>query len=262
MGQAVSGMMSGAMGGAATGAAAGPWGALAGGVIGGVVGGVKGQKAQDAQDIASSNPAEVARLAELRNTSKELQSGTDPLTQLNIRENQRGVRAAQHGIARVTGGDVGGTISAMRKAQMAGQTGNNAAVAGAAKRVPYFDSAVGGLTSRIADRKLQLNLLKRGQKTAESAQYQTDANVSGNAFLGAVGGGLFGEKGEDGVPSATSLGSQPLVYQPAPVAQAPVYQAPVSQPPVGINPNSSFTFGQGAPETLPNMFQQSNGLGL
>jgi hypothetical protein len=247
----MSGMMSGAMGGASMGAAAGPYGAAIGAVAGGIMGGVKGQKAEDAQNIASSNPAEVARLAELRNTSKQLQSGTDPLTQLNIRENQRGVRAAQHGIARVTGGDVGGTISAMRKAQMAGQTGNNAAIAGAAKRVPYFDSAVGGLTSRIADRKLQLNLLKRGQATAESAQYQTDANVSGNAFLGAVGGGLFSGQGQEGAaPTATSLGTANAGGQ-LPVA---------SQPPVGINPNSSFTFGQGAPATLPNTFQQSNGL--
>lgn len=187
---ATTGMLSGAAGGAATGSAFGPWGTAIGAVAGGIIGGVKGQKADDAQMISESDPLEVARLSELRRKSKQLETGTDPLTKLNIRENQRSVRSAQHGIARVTGGDVGATISAMQKAQMTAQTGNNRAVAEAAKRIPYFDNAVGGLTSRIADRKLQLQLLNRAQKTAESAQYNTDANVSGQALIGALGGGL------------------------------------------------------------------------
>ncbi len=184
-------ILGGAAGGASTGSAFGPYGALIGGVAGGIMGGVKESKAQQAQNIPGSDPMELARLAELRRTVNQLQTGTDPLTRLDIKENQRASAAARTGIGRVTGGDVGSTISAFQKVQAAEQTGTNRAIAGAAQRIPYFDTAQGNLISRISQRKLELQLLNRAQQTAESAQSRTDANVSGNALLGAIGGGLY-----------------------------------------------------------------------
>jgi len=213
MAEVIGGVLSGAAGGAATGSALGPYGALVGGAIGGIMGGVKANKANDAQQIPGTDAGEIARMAELKRTVKELSEGNDPLTKLNIRENQKSGREAMNNIARVTAGDVGSTISAFQKAQGAVQTGNARAVAGAAERIPYFDNAQGGLLTRIADRKLQLQLLNRAQRTGEDAQARTDGNVSGQALMGAIGGGLDflggsgSSSGSSGLKMSSNAGS-------------------------------------------------------
>ncbi len=189
-GSALGSVAGGALSGAATGSTLGPYGAAAGAVIGGVMGGIKQSKAGDAQNINAVDPMERSRLEELRRMSRQLQTGTDPLTQLNIKESQAAGRAGMRAVGRVTGGDVGTTVSAMQRVQKGAQGAQNRAIAEAAKRIPYFDNARGALTSKIADRKLQLQLLNRSQRTAESAQYQTDQNVSNQALMGAIGGGL------------------------------------------------------------------------
>lgn len=163
-------------------------GAGVGALVGGISGGLKEKRSQDAQNIPSVDPMERARLARLEQVSKNLSSGTDTLTQQGIKEQRNIGKAAQTAISRNTGGDVGGTIDALLKSQKATQGGVNQTVAQSAQRIPYFDSAVGALKSRIGQRRLELDLLNRSQRVAEAAQSRTDANVNTQALLATEGG--------------------------------------------------------------------------
>lgn len=187
-----SGGISGASTGAKIGGMFGPQGAVLGTTIGAVAGAVQGgtkqKQANEAQDIPIVDPAERARLAALEQTRKNIASGSDVMTQQGIKQQQNIGKAAQNALARTTGGDVGGTMDALLKSQKATQGGVNQTIAQAQNRLPYFDSAQGGLTSRIAQRKLELGLLNRSQKTAESAQARTDNNISSQALMATEGG--------------------------------------------------------------------------
>jgi len=163
-------------------------GAAGGALIGGISGALKEKSAKDSQDIPVMDPMERARLSELSQVSKNLSSGTDTLTQRNIAEQKNIGKAAQTALARNTGGDVGGTLDALLKSQKATQGGVNQSIAQTSQRIPYFDSAKGALTSRIGQRKLELDLLDRSQRTAEAAQARTDANVNANTLLATQGG--------------------------------------------------------------------------
>lgn len=165
-----------------------PVGTALGAITGGVIGGVKANNASQSQNVPVVDPTERARLSRLEQISRSLSSGSDALTQQNIRNQQNVGRAAQNAIVKNTGGDVGGTLDALLRSQKATQGGVNNAVAQAAQRLPYFDSAAGQLASRIAQRRLELDLLNRSQKTAESAQARTDNNINTQALLATEGG--------------------------------------------------------------------------
>jgi len=163
-------------------------GAAGGAIIGGVAAGIKNKKATDSQQIPLVDPLERARLAQLEQSRKNIMSGTDTLTQQSISQQQNIGKAAQTALSRVTGGDVGGTMDALLKSQKATQGGVNQAIGQSQTRLPYFDSAQGGLMSKISARKLQLQRLMRDQATAENAQARTDANVNSQALLATQGG--------------------------------------------------------------------------
>jgi len=163
-------------------------GAGVGALAGGITSGIKANKAQQSQDIPVVDPMERARLSRLEQISRSLSSGSDALTQQNIRNQQATGRAAQNAISRSTGGDVGGTLDALLKSQKATQGGVNQAVAQAASRLPYFDSAAGQMASRIAQRRLELDLLRRGQDLASSTRNRTVNNANTQALLATQGG--------------------------------------------------------------------------
>jgi hypothetical protein len=117
-----------------------------------------------------------------------MSSGSDALTQQNIRNQQNVGRAAQNAISKSTGGDVGGTLDALLRSQKATQGGVNQAVAQSAQRLPYFDSAAGQLGSKIAQRRLELDLLNRGQDLASSTRNRTASNLNSQALLATEGG--------------------------------------------------------------------------
>lgn len=163
-------------------------GAGVGAIAGGIGSAVKQNKATQAQQIPLVDPLERARLASLEQTRKNVAGGTDVLTQQGIQQQQNIGKAAQTALSRSTGGDVGQTMNALLQSQKATQGGINQAVAGAQNRIPYLDSAQGNLLSRISDRKVQLQRLKRDQLTAENAQARTDANINTQALLATQGG--------------------------------------------------------------------------
>jgi len=163
-------------------------GTAAGALIGGIGGALKQKKANESNEIPEVDPMERERLARIQQISKNLSAGTDGLTQQNISQQKNVGRAAQNAISKVTGGDVGGTLDALLRTQRGTQSGVNQAVAQAAQRMPYFDSAAGSLASRIAQRRLELGLLNRSQYTAENAQARTDSNVNSQALLATQGG--------------------------------------------------------------------------
>ena len=191
-GSVLSGATSGAGMGAKVGGMLGPAGAGigagVGALAGGIMSGIQTNRAQQSQNIPVVDPMERARLSRLEQMSRSLSSGSDALTQQNIRNQQNIGRAAQNAISRSTGGDVGGTLDALLRSQKATQGGVNQAVAQAAQRLPYFDSAAGQMASRIAQRRLELDLLRRGQDLAASTRARTVANANTQALLATEGG--------------------------------------------------------------------------
>lgn len=166
-------------------------GAAAGGVIGGAVGGIssgiKQNQANQAKEIGFTDPLEAVRLAQLEQTRKNILTGSNPVTQNKIEQIRNVGSAVQGGISRNTGGDVGATMDALLKAQKNTQTGVNNAVSEGQQNLPYFDNAVGTLAQRIAQRKLELQLLSRGQNLAENAQARKENNLNANALVGTNG---------------------------------------------------------------------------
>lgn len=170
------------------GAAGGAIGAQVGAAAGGVSAAIKQKKANQAQQIPFVDPMEAKRLAELEQTRRSISSGTDVLTRQGIQEQQNIGRSTQGAISRATGGDVGQTIDALLKAQRGTQAGVNNVMSQSAQRLPYFDSAAGQLTDKMAQRKLELALLKRDQAVAENAQARKEANLNANALIATEGG--------------------------------------------------------------------------
>lgn len=192
-GATVSGAGSGAGMGAKIGSAIAPGigtaaGAGIGALAGGLIGGLKENRSQQSQGVPVVDPNERARLSRLEQLSRSMSSGSDALTQQNIRNQQNVGRAAQNAISKSTGGDVGGTLDALLRSQKATQGGVNQAVAQSAQRLPYFDSAAGQLGSKIDQRRLELDLLNRGQDLASSTRNRTASNLNSQALLATEGG--------------------------------------------------------------------------
>jgi hypothetical protein len=163
-------------------------GAAGGAVLGGITSMIGQNRANKSQQIPFADPMDIKRRAELEQVRKSLMVGTDPATQLGVQTAQSIARGAQNPIVRSTGGDVSATMDALLKTQKNAQGGANQAIAEGQQRIPYFDNAYGNMVSAINQRKLELALLNRSQRTAENAQSRTDQNVNANAILATQGG--------------------------------------------------------------------------
>lgn len=131
--------------------------------------GIKKKKAAGATPELT-DPRTEAELERVRQQSRNLQAGTDPLTQANIREAEQQTASTQAKIARVTGGDTPGTISALLQAQRLGGRARNQAFGQAAQRQPFFQGLAQQISSGISDRELQLQQFKESTLLAERAQ--------------------------------------------------------------------------------------------
>lgn len=172
---------------AATGGLSAPIGAGIGAIVGGVSSGMKQNQADKASQLPVVDPLEAVRLAQLEQTRKNILTGSNPATQNKIQQIRNVGSAVQGGISRNTGGDVGATMDALLKAQKNTQAGVNNAVSEGQQNLPYFDSAVGTLSQRIAQRKADLWKINRDQMLAENAQSRKEANLNTNAMVGASG---------------------------------------------------------------------------
>ena len=192
------GVASGAMKGAKLGSFLGPKGMAAGAVIGGAVGGLSANKrkneAESSQNISLQDPNEVSRLQRLDQIVKNLERGTDTLTQNKISEVQKMGAQTQGAISKVSGGDVGATTQGLLQAQRNVQTGTNQALADRGQ-LGMFSGLAANLAQRVSQRSLELQLLNRNQQTAEYAQGAKENNVSGLGAIATNFGGMIGKDG-------------------------------------------------------------------
>lgn len=173
------------------GAVGGPAGASVGGKIGSAVGGLgslasgvlKKKKAESLMP-PEQDAAQVSALEDAKRKLKQLESGTDANTQAAIQESEQLTAGTQGDILKATGGNIGGTVDALLKAQRIGGRNNNKALAGASKRASGFQGVVERMANRIEQRKLDIQSTKSRQAYAESAEaIQTGSQ---NAVAGAL----------------------------------------------------------------------------
>lgn len=161
--------------------------------IGGALGGIADKRKAASLEPSAVDPFELQRMAELDQTRRSISTGSDVGTQSRINEVRNLGASTQNALSKVTGGDVGGTMSALLRAQRGTQTGINQAISEGQKRLPFFENLTQQLGTRISQRKLELGLLGANQARAEGSQGITDATQTLNA-LGATQGSLPGGK--------------------------------------------------------------------
>jgi hypothetical protein len=178
----------GSIAGAALGTAIAPGiGTTMGGMIGGGIGqSIEGGMKSKKSDEGIASEADINRLRafeEARRMQRQLETGSDALTQANIRENEQLTAGTQRAISQSTGGNVNATIAGMLSAQKQG--GLNAAntLGVAAQRGQYFSSLADSIGSQIAQRKMDLQNLKSARLSAQGAQLQKQGFMNTAAGL-------------------------------------------------------------------------------
>jgi len=165
-------------------------GAKAGQVIGSGLGALAGgagslrkqkQAGRDAE-IGYVDQEQLKRQQALEMTSRNISAGADALTANKIGQINRGTAQTQNAIARVSGGDVGATQQGLLQAQRNAGQATNAALTNRGN-LPYFQSLAQQIAGKTAQRRLELDLLKRNQTSAEFAQGQKNKNLNANAAL-------------------------------------------------------------------------------
>ena len=195
------GWAEGSVKGATTGfTVGGPWGALIGAALGGtrgmITGAVKHNKRSDAQNAVDA--MEANRLQQLTQARRSIEAGTDAGTMNAKAENARLNRSTQNVIARNSGGNVAATVNGFLRAQSNAQGNVNQIEANSRQQLPFYMNAEGELTQRMAQRKLELSLLKQNQQNAQSAQDAKERNVNANALISTLGSQIGGDKSQEG----------------------------------------------------------------
>ncbi len=181
-------------------------------------------KKDQAQAPPLEDPGQRALLEDIEQRRKSAQTGADTAGARRAAE-QLG-QTTQANIAKVTGGDVGGTVSGLLKAQRATGQNINEALAAGQQRQQFFTGLAQDLQNRIAQRKLDLQQFSRVQALGEAAQLRKEGISN---LLGFVGTGTPPQLGGQ-------QGQQPA--QPAAQAQTP----PATPPTVagGLPPATSM----------------------
>ena len=244
------GSLVGGVGGAAIG---GPMGAMVGSGIGGIAGGLIDLAGQDQPTVAPVDPAQVARLREIRETKRQISEGRDPLTQARVAAIEKQGETAKGQLGKFTGGDVGGTVSAMLRAQRNVEQGTNQAFTQSQQRLPFFENLETQLGNRIAQRKLELDINRADTAAAERANTQnqiigsiagTIGSVAGSGVLGGGGGQAARMAGGGGVNAVGDF-QTPLPAGITPASQLPTITTPNQQGFGGLQQGGFGPLGQG-----------------
>ena len=213
-------------------------GAAVGGGIGAIAGGLKANKSEKEREAGlrlpnEEDPTQTSRLLEIDRMAKNIQSGTDSATQTALNKVGQTTAGTQARLSRVTGGNTGGTVDALLKAQRAGGDASNQAVAQGQARLPFFMNLGQQLANRQEQRALELNLLGRAQTSAETAEEQKERNVNSNSLLvsGLAGSNL--SKPEGRISSLINQGMGKLqgdVEKMDPTAMTGINNAPPQAP--------------------------------
>ncbi len=186
-------------------------GAGLGGAVGGLFGANKAQgKVEESQPLAQ-DPNQISRLREIDATRKQIAQGSDPLLRSRVNEIQRLGETTKGQIVKNTGGDVGGTVTALLRAQRNIGQGVNTAFNQSQARLPFFENLSSQLSNRISQRKLELGIRDQNQFRGEQAQQQTFANNAISGVVGTLpslfgGGNTDGANGSQQVPGLSTQG--------------------------------------------------------
>ena len=150
----------------------------------GAVQGIQGMAAKKrALDATPSDvdPTQGAFLAELQQKRNALNSGAQYTSSIDaIRDKMVQTQTA---LGNNSGGDAGGTVSAMLKSQAVANQGVGGILAQAQQAEAQNTGMYGNMLDNIAQRKMELGLLARGQNMAKWAQ--KSQNASSN-FMGGL----------------------------------------------------------------------------
>lgn len=187
----MTGILGGAGQGAAMGSVAGPWGTAIGAVAGAVVGGVSASKKQGAQDdalerleaIPSFDPMQLDFLDQLKREKRSVESGFTTDFQVAKDLNQK-MTAGGLSVAE----SVGKTNPALafslgRQATAQGTTGINQALGTISSRGLGLTTSMGELINRIAQRKLDLEMVKTSQQLGIATDALQTNQTNANQFM-------------------------------------------------------------------------------
>ena len=160
-----------------------------------------GIKKSNAPDVAAMDPLQQQMLNRVQRQRKSIQAGTDPVTQMNINEARDVGSATRSAIGRNTGGDVGGTVSAMLRSQRATGDNINKGIASGQTALPFFSNLETQIANKMSDRKMQIGLLNRSQAMAEAAQLKQAgfSNFAAGLMQGMPVGNQGGNQGGSGL---------------------------------------------------------------
>jgi len=180
---------------------AGPGGGAAGaqvGLAGGqLLAGLLGGKRAQAATPPGEDPELRVFLNEIQQRRKELETGAGFQTQRRLIGQQ--LATTQRGIVRAGGGATGATISGLARAQRVAGTQLGEVLGQAEQRQLFLTQMAGQIIGDIGQRKLELQLLERGQALAESKQV-TSEGLSNLLAQIAGGGAIPGAGGAPGAP--------------------------------------------------------------
>lgn len=146
----------------------------AGSAVGAATGAVQLLKARGlkkrAEEVTPSDvdPMQGAFLAELAQKKAALNSGSQYSSVIDAINDK--MRTTQNVLSSNTGGDVGGTVSALLKSQQVANQGVGQTLAQSQQAEQFNTGMYGDFLDKIAGRKMELGLLRRGQNMAEWAQ--------------------------------------------------------------------------------------------
>lgn len=178
----------GSIAGAALGTAIAPgpgtqMGAMVGGAIGqSIEGGMKSNKAANTLP-GEADTNRLRAFEEARRMQRQLETGSDALTQANLRESEQLTAATQRAIGQNTGGNINATVSGMLSAQKQGGLNNAQSLGLASQRGQYFTTLADTIGKEIAQRKTDLQFFKSQQARAEGAQAQKEGFANTMAGL-------------------------------------------------------------------------------
>jgi hypothetical protein len=221
----------------------------AGSAVGAATGAVQLLKARGLKKAAEENtpsdvdPMQGAFLAELNQKRNALNSGAQYSSSIDAINDK--MMSTQGALSTNTGGDVGGTVAAMLKAQQAANQGVGQLLAQGQQGEQFNNGMYGDFLDKVVGRRMELGLLRRGQNMAEWAQKsQTGA---ANLMAGAQSFMDFG--GGDKAATNPIAGKN---ASSAPVATTETETIETEQAPAASEP---------APSTEDGSAESSNGMG-
>lgn len=146
----------------------------AGSAVGAATGAVQLLKARGLKKAAEENtpsdvdPMQGAFLAELNQKRNALNSGAQYSSSIDAINDK--MMSTQGALSTNTGGDVGGTVAAMLKAQQAANQGVGQVLAQGQQSEQFNNGMYGDFLDKVVGRRMELGLLRRGQNMAEWAQ--------------------------------------------------------------------------------------------